>query len=685
MPKKIPDTNLSFIKIDGAINSDIPISALFSGFNSIGFLIVGRKNRIEFYFTTPEQKRLELASSLAAFCINPPDMAEHDILKDLLDKTASLYLLTGVPKPEENFYDALRYIYGQEWWVFVFTKGVDSEYLINIREMLLAEINKSGGYTQAHIEYYLDLLGKYLDYIQEGMGDGMHKTSIFFGAERANTVHVLKSLFSNLFNGSILEGINAVELDPRYKENVHSMTSLQDMSDGKASHPFTSPRYSTLLSSADLASLICLPEKDLPGFRVDNVPDFNLNVEGSGPIKLGQILWKTTPTGNSLSMTTQQLTRHVVIIGIPGKGKTNLTFLKLSQLVVPWLVIEPAKSEYRELLEQNPECVYTVGKEDINPFKFNPFYVPEGVRVGRHIGMLSQVLRISFPMYASLPYLLVKAINRIYIKHGWDIVYNRRGVTVPTMADLYTELEQVSTSPGYSSDLSLDVLGALRSRIGDLLEPPKSLIFDPQEHMIEDLLNKRAVLELMELTDDDKSLVMGLVFGTIYEIFEAKGSSPDLRYQIVIEEAHRLFPANSDMGQNENVGNPRGGVVETLCNYLAEVRGLGVGITLVDQSPPALAPQAIRIPATKLAFGIQAGEDRKILSEAMGLSEEQSDYLGNLSPGRAICALDSGKPVLVDIQNLKKGIAIKDEEIRRRKGSSDAVKEFEKRFNRIQQ
>ena len=98
------------------------------------------------------------------------------------------------------------------------------------------------------------------------------------------------------------------------------------------------------------------------------------------------------------------LTKHMFVAGVPGSGKTTAVFNMLVQLArngVPFLVIEPAKTEYRALKMLGEHAdpavrglagdlrIYSPGNDNVSPLRFNPFAYPEGITLDEHI---SQVL-----------------------------------------------------------------------------------------------------------------------------------------------------------------------------------------------------------------------------------------------------------------------------------------------------
>lgn len=85
----------------------------------------------------------------------------------------------------------------------------------------------------------------------------------------------------------------------------------------------------------------------------------------------------------------------MLVVGTPGSGKTTFSVGMLDRLWkehhIPFLVIEPAKNEYRALVQSIPDLqVFTPGKNFISPFVYNPFVPPKNVKLETYKSTLKQ-------------------------------------------------------------------------------------------------------------------------------------------------------------------------------------------------------------------------------------------------------------------------------------------------------
>lgn len=182
-------------------------------------------------------------------------------------------------------------------------------------------------------------------------------------------------------------------------------------------------------------------------------------------------------------------------------------------------------------------------------------------------------------------------------------------------------------------------------------------MFDVEESLsLDEVLRHPTVLELDAIgDDDDKAFFIGLLFIRLVECRRRDGPYPhELRHLLVVEEAHRLF-TNVSRNPNEEQSDPRGKAVETFSNLISEIRAYGQGVVIVDQVPTRLAPDVIKNTNLKIAHRVVAGDDRKVLGNAMAMSDRQAAALSSLQTGRAV--VFSGEsddtPVLVKVRNVK--------------------------------
>ena len=108
--------------------------------------------------------------------------------------------------------------------------------------------------------------------------------------------------------------------------------------------------------------------------------------------------------------------------------------------------------------------------------------------------------------------------------------------------------------------------------------------------------------------------------------------------------------------------------VEMFANLLAEVRKYGEGLIIADQIPNKLVSDVIKNTNTKIVHRLFAADDRNTIGDAMGLSDEQKEFLPMLQPGETImyCGGWHG-PVRLKITETVKtnGAALDEAEIRR--------------------
>jgi hypothetical protein len=317
---------------------------------------------------------------------------------------------------------------------------------------------------------------------------------------------------------------------------------------------------------------------------------------------------------------------------------------------IPWLVLEPSmKSEYRALLKSSigPDMrVFTAGNETVAPLRLNPLEVLDGVPVQTHIGGVTTVFRSAFAMEAPIPQVLDEAIHRVYQEKGWDLIGGghptRNADCQPTLGELLETCYRVVDELGHEERVKANIRGALKIRLTSLMLGAKGAMLNVRQSIpMVDLLSTPTVIEFSAIGDaDEKAFLLGCFLLKLSQYRQVQGLSQDeLRHVTLVEEAHRLL-RNVAETPGTTVANPRGQAVMAFCEMLAEFRGLGEGLVVVDQMPSKLVPDVIRNSGLKIVHRLTAKEEREIVGGAMALNETQIRSLATLPSGQAIVYAD---------------------------------------------
>ena len=502
------------------------------------------------------------------------------------------------------------------------------------------------------------------------------------------------SLLKTVFSGdkSVPEAIRTVILNGASPSTILSQFKQIELELNfhpaySADHPLRKVikhKLVTALSSRDLATLSHLPKEEMPGYDVKDTARFGVCFpERNIPNKLflGEIVDRGSGTGNFFGISVQDLVKHGLIVGVTGSGKTNTCLYLLDQLwkgrsKTPFLVLEPAKTEYRSLLNvegYDSLQIFTLGDELTSPFRLNPFEIMDGVKLQTHIDNLRAVFNASFIMYAPMPYVLERCIHEIYTDKGWDLTTNRNRfldvnenelyAVFPTLTDLYNKVDDVVDALGYEERIMMDIKAGLKARIGSLRIGGKGSMLDTALSIpMEVLLSKPTILELQSIGDDEeKAFLMGLIIARLYEYrdLEArqKGSNIGVKHVTLIEEAHRVLTrASSDMSNLENVST-KAKAVETFCNILSEIRAFGEGVLIAEQIPVKLAQDAIKNTNLKVMHRIVAKDDRDVMGHTMNLNEKQNTYVSIMERGNAAAFSEGfGEPFLIKVPHYQSSV-----------------------------
>lgn len=425
----------------------------------------------------------------------------------------------------------------------------------------------------------------------------------------------------------------------------------------------------TPLSGNELAKALNFPRKSVSGLPVLEVVAFgrephslleqNLTIDvGYGYHMRKKILEQR------ISLSKEELTKHTFITGSTGSGKSNTVYRLLERLgeeKINFLVVEPAKGEYKDVLGKK-KGVVTYGTNpnmrEIELLRLNPFRFPKSVHILEHLDRLVEIFNVCWPMYAAMPAILKDSVERAYVKCGWDLERSENKYDqelFPTFKDVVNQIKYVLKESDYSEDNKGDYIGSLVTRLKSLTNGIYGLIFSTDDIKDEELFDRNVIVDLSRVSSSEtKSLIMGVMVLKLQEYRMEQRSiganiNDKLKHITVLEEAHNLLKRTSTEQFTEGA-NLLGKSVEMLSNSIAEMRSYGEGFVIVDQSPGLLDMSVIRNTNTKIILRLPDYSDRELVGKASGLSDIQINELAKLEKGvAAISQSDWLEPVLSKI------------------------------------
>ena len=387
---------------------------------------------------------------------------------------------------------------------------------------------------------------------------------------------------------------------------------------------------------------------------------YTSNIINAGDIEVGKL--RSSTNGDTIGFSLKDLAKHMLIVGTPGSGKTTFSVSLLDRLWkehhIPFLVIEPAKNEYRALVQSIPELqVFTPGKNFISPFVFNPFVPPKNVKLETYKSTLKTAFSAAVSMSTPLDKIFEETINNCYSDFRWLDTYtiDDKG-QIFNISDFIKCFQNTFEEIGYTGDAK-NIGRAGVVRLNSL-----SNLFDNYFSIpIQDLLEKPTIIELAAIENSDqKALIISLLLLSILAYVNSNYvGEGGLKNVILLEEAHVLLDAESNASQGD--ANPSAIAQGLVKRMLAEIRSYGVGIVIADQSPRKVSTDVVALTDMKMVFRLVETMDKQIVADSMNMSEAQTQRMSRLKPGEAYLffnRLDEPEEVITPDYRLENNISI---------------------------
>lgn len=535
-------------------------------------------------------------------------------------------------------------------------------------------IDQSQGETETYTDYAVkhtqDILEKQIERMEQCSALGMWDFAAYVVSANYNIAENVAHMYLSLTQGeksymeqaaiNIWTAKKAAPLLPWLRALRHPKFALHpefiESNQENLIYP-AETTVTTALSGQELARALNFPRKSVSGLPVYECVPFGREVveyahkAGKPTVPLGKIYHMRQEGTASVQLDRDSLTAHTFITGSTGAGKSNTIYTLLDHLCFAsesdtrFLVIEPAKGEYKEALGGYSNVqVYGTNPYKTPLLRLNPFSFPEDTHVLEHIDRLVEVFNACWPMYAAMPAVLKAAVEQAYKVCGWSLSTSRCAGTIrfPTFRDVMCALPDIVDSKGFSSDTQGDYRGALLTRLESLTNGINGQVLCACDELRdEELFDRNVIVDLSRVgSSETKALLMGILILKLQEYRMAQRAAgmnrpnSGLRHITVLEEAHNLLRRTSTE-QNQESSNLQGKSVEMLTNAIAEMRTYGEGFIIADQSPGLLDMAVIRNTNTKLILRLPDEGDRILVGKAAGLNDDQIVELSRLDTGVA--------------------------------------------------
>ena len=499
--------------------------------------------------------------------------------------------------------------------------------------------------------------------LKESEDLGVWNSCTYFITEDIKTNRMVSNVYQSLIRGkdSSIESCAINLWKNEYgRNNTYNDNNRKKILNyiSKMTHPvfdigdnFDFPNFSpaVTVSSMELAIQAGLPQKSVAGLPVIKYTPFAReivsydNIDESNTINIGKIFHFGKEENTEVNLNLQSLASHTFITGSTGSGKSNTIYnmiLKLIRKNIKFMVIEPAKGEYKNVFG-NRKDVHVFGT---NPYytdllRINPFSFHESIHILEHIDRLIDIFNVCWPMYAAMPAILKEAMEKAYVLSGWDLdlsvnSYDKK--MYPSFIDVLYCLRNIIDSSDFSEEVKSNYTGALVTRIKSLTNGITGRIFSSNEISNEELFDSNVIIDLSRIGSlETKSMIMGIL---IMKLSEYRSSSSDmnneLKHVTVLEEAHNILKRTSTEQVSESA-NLLGKSVEMISNSIAEMRTYGEGFIIADQSPSAVDMSTIRNTNTKIILRLPEYSDREMVGKAAGLNDDKIEELAKLHTGVA--------------------------------------------------
>lgn len=493
------------------------------------------------------------------------------------------------------------------------------------------------------VDRALAMLEEEIQFLQQS--GGVVRTALRFGApDEASCwrlAEIIRSSLAGREEKQPLEPVRCFLLEGGSSKNFLAVPSVT--ADPGAG--LRMPAFS--LQSLEQAGAFCIPPvHSCPGFYVTGLTVGEQSRDlfpVLPPIREeGAAVGRTLEDGAPAVLPYGNLLSHMAVCGSCNTGKTNLVMQLLTrvwqQQRIPFVVLEAAKKEYCGLLGSIPELqVYTPGADGLL-LQINPLRPENGTLIENQAAAVSRAVAAATGAEHPIPEAMEGLLKQTYRRFGWEygmLAYDCPDRPFPTVGDLMAGVEDyIAANAQYGPEVRQNLTAALKLRCSWLAEGALGRMFaSPAGLSARDLISAPAVIELADLSEESAAFLMNILLFRLQSYLQGLPGSSRLERLLVVEEAHNVF--RRTLSEDSSLAKSN----LAFEKLFAEVRSSGTGIILSDQRPSILPDAVMANTSIKACFGLSSESDRRVIGDAMGMSELQQRELNAFGIGECLVSV----------------------------------------------
>lgn len=531
-----------------------------------------------------------------------------------------------------------------------------------------------------HIESVSEHLFYHSKRIETGKAIGLWNVGVYLMADKKSDLQGGSLQLRSILSGqeSIFEPIRIHDISSILEENVTKESTMRELTLGRLAAPqlvindihgrrFEHPlgkhfqELKTILTTKELSYLINFPLRSVPGINVvDSSPEFLLsqstNSSNASSVCLGKFLYGGTPTDIDFQLPLNALFDHILVTGNKGYGKSQVvkTLIENLNQQVPFLIIEPSKTEYvdwaltyNQKHPEHPIKVFMPGRNTINsgslqkemkidPLHLNPLEIiweeeSQQPNILPHIDTVKKIISASVPMVDSMNVVVEDLLCNVYQNGKTDWIsccpdFSNR--TYPSLKDVQSQIGSAIEALGFDLRTTQQITAGIHSRINNLLMGWKGDLFGSEKSTPWELLfDGPCVINLSCLHDEaEKQIAINTILMFLCEYRQIQNRNKNAHITVV-ENAHTIFSKHSE-GLLKNI------VLNS--SILSELTYSKEGVILVDSNPASISDEIVRDFGTKLILRTVGEMSTKTIVDSTGINKEQALILPKLKAGQCV-------------------------------------------------